>query len=83
MGSGCVPICRDSGGINAYMTGVLAHNVISSIEDPNYIYRFTKLFLTSNKDKMYAGEVKKIFIDGLNSSQKNISLLDSFIESLE
>jgi hypothetical protein len=83
MGSGCVPICRDSGGINAYMTGVLARNVISSIEDPNDIYRFTKLFLTGNKDKMYAGEVKKIFIDGLNSSEKNISLLDSFIESLE
>jgi len=28
MGAGCVPICRDSGGVRCYMTGSLANNLI-------------------------------------------------------
>ncbi len=29
MGAGCVPVCRDAGGINSYMTGELSANVVT------------------------------------------------------
>lgn len=29
MGSGCVPVCRDAGGVNSYMTGEFSSNVIA------------------------------------------------------
>jgi hypothetical protein len=83
MGSGCVPICRDCGGIDEYMTGVMDVNVISSLEDIHYIYQFVKSFLNNNVDKTLTEEVKKIFLEGLNFSQKNNPLFDLFIKDLK
>ncbi len=46
MGSGCIPLCRDSGGPRCFMTGVLEENLLSLNEDSEQIFKRLQALLS-------------------------------------
>jgi glycosyltransferase involved in cell wall biosynthesis len=66
MGSGCVPICRDSGGIRAYMAGdleaLIAPKRLTMVQ---IIERVSELVHDSAKMTDLSDLVAKVFVDGL------------------
>jgi len=48
MGSGCVPICRDSGGVRCYMTGKFAQNLLPLSADVDKICDHVRMLLGSD-----------------------------------
>lgn len=66
MGSGCIPICRDSGGVHAYMTGRLERHVLP-IDWP--VDRLVEHFERSAADaaalEADQAEARRIFGEGL------------------
>lgn len=80
MGSGCVPICRDSGGIRAF----LYSNTLSKLIHPKtmppteFFEKAEKLLTDKNLLAEYSKEVLQIFADGLvasNNARLNLSNL--------
>lgn len=74
MGSGCIPICRDCGGVRAFMLDELADNLIPLNYDIDYIYKFSSKFISSKKLIFYSKLAKKIFLSGL-SDRKEIFII--------
>ena len=50
MGSGCVPLCRDSGGPRCYMTGPLASNIIPLEATSAQIFAILRLLLNDTEN---------------------------------
>ena len=65
MGAGCVPICRDSGGIRAYMAGELANLVVPLEWDLNEIINYSDSLLNGGSLELYSILSKNIFKSGL------------------
>jgi glycosyltransferase involved in cell wall biosynthesis len=61
MGAGCVPICRDSGGIRTYMTGELANLVVPLEWDLSKIIDYSDSLLNGGSLELYSILSKKIF----------------------
>ena len=77
MGAGCVPICRNSGGVSAYMVRELNQLVLPLDLDINSIVCFAdKLRNGSNWDALSSLAVD-VFVEGLNNSKNRAKLLCS------
>lgn len=65
MGSGCVPLCRDSGGVRCYMTGALAGNLIP-LDAPfaSIFQRLKDLLADPEKLLQLSEEARRIFMEG-------------------
>ena len=69
MGSGCVPVCRDSGGVRNYMTGPLTANLISPEESISEIFiRLQQLLENCDKLAELSDVVVEVFRRGLHQS---------------
>lgn len=70
MGSGCVPICRDCGGIRAYMTGELLSNLVP-LDAPisQIVEQVRRLVSDRARLAMLREQALKEFRMGLTSSQ--------------
>lgn len=83
MGSGCVPFCRDSGGVRCYMTGALAQNLIS-LDAPfkEIQQRLYTLFADREELLRLSAKAQEIFMAGAKESaekrQRSLSFL-SFV----
>jgi len=69
MGAGCVPICRDAGGIHAYMLGGLKELVLPLELDISGIISFANDLLIKNEWFRYSSMAKKVFMDGVDQSR--------------
>jgi glycosyltransferase involved in cell wall biosynthesis len=80
MGAGCVPLCRDAGGVCCYMTGALAENLIplDAPLDP-ILQRINTLLADREKLQRLSSESRRIFVDGAKESRekrkKSLTLL--------
>jgi len=70
MGSGCIPLCRDSGGVRSYMRDDLAENLVPVTESVAMIALRLK-HLLSDGDKLGALSIaaRTCFAEGLRVSQ--------------
>ncbi len=70
MGSGCIPVCRDSGGVRSYMTGLLADNLIP-LDAPldSILDRLRALLSTNERLQMLSTESQNIFSRGAAQCQ--------------
>lgn len=71
MGAGCVPVCRDSGGVRCYMKGALEKNLIpleASFEV--IVERLRDLLSDQETLEELSMEAKRIFVNGLEESEK-------------
>lgn len=75
MGAGCLPICRDAGGIHAYMTGELNKFVVPLDMDVSNIIEFAGEILMHEQLAHYSSIAKKVFVDGLAQSSNRASTL--------
>jgi glycosyltransferase involved in cell wall biosynthesis len=70
MGQGCIPICRDSGGVRCYMTGSMLSNLVPRSEPLETILtRIDALLENPQERAMLSAVAVKIFHDGLKESQ--------------
>ena len=70
MGSGCVPICRDSGGVRCYMTEELAENLVPKGETMRQVLkRIVSLLGDSSKLAELSLAAKRIFAEGHQRSR--------------
>lgn len=68
MGSGCVPVCRDSGGPSAYMTGALSSLLLShELEPPAIAAAILHLLSDEEQWKRLSRAAIKIFADNVGS----------------
>ncbi|MFZ3484842.1 glycosyltransferase family 4 protein [Sphingomonas sp. 3-13AW] len=76
MGSGCVPICRDAGGVNSYMTGDLSGNVIP-LETPVSEIAGIVLQLLRDEDRrcQLSQAARAIFLRGQDATAGRVSTL--------
>jgi glycosyltransferase involved in cell wall biosynthesis len=74
MGSGCVPICRDSGGVRAYMIGKLKESLLPLNSDIDYIIDFADKLQHRNEWALLSSFAKQVFVDGLNKSNNRAEL---------
>lgn len=66
MGSGCVPLCRDAGGVRAYMQRELTENVLPlSLEEEDLLGRVHALSRDETRLARLRGIASQIFDDGL------------------
>jgi glycosyltransferase involved in cell wall biosynthesis len=65
MGSGCVPVCRDSGGVRCYMTHGLEENLIPLTADADEVVKRIKHVLASPDLDRLSREARTTFLDGL------------------
>lgn len=70
MGTGCIPVCRDSGGIRAYMNGNLARNVIPLHEPMETILGRLREILESPDYLDQSFEAASLFRNGLEAAAK-------------
>jgi glycosyltransferase involved in cell wall biosynthesis len=76
MGSGCVPICRDSGGIRAYMNGDLESLVEpKSLDMSQFVARTSELVDDVARLATMSGVAEKVFARGLAQAQKRLETL--------
>lgn len=76
MGSGCVPICRDSIGVRAYMKNSLSRNLISLDKNIDYISDKAINILKNEQElKELSDLARKIFISGLDTYKKRLENL--------
>ncbi len=69
MGSGCVPLCRDSGGVQCYMVRALKQNLIPLSSSADAIMeRIESLLADPYLLDNLSNEGKEIFADGLQST---------------
>jgi glycosyltransferase involved in cell wall biosynthesis len=65
MGAGCVPICRDSGGVRAYMTGDLSDLVVPLDWSLRKIIDLSDLLLNDGRLEFLSRVSRKVFKSGL------------------
>lgn len=66
MGSGCVPLCRDAGGVRAYMQGELAENILPlALPAEDVLERAVALAHDENHLTRLRMAAREIFDDGL------------------
>ena len=66
MGSGCVPLCRDAGGVRAYMRGDLAENILPlALPAEGILKRAVALAHDENYLARLRMTAREIFDDGL------------------
>ncbi len=83
MGSGCVPICRDSGGVRCYMTGNLQANLVSLDAAPQVILGLLyELLLDKNRLQELSYECRKIFVAGAENAKRERNNALAIISSL-
>ncbi len=71
MGSGCVPLCRDSGGVRCYMTGGLALNLIPLDASIGVVLqRLRALLADDEKLRLLSEEAQRVFLDGAVDSKE-------------
>lgn len=75
MGAGCVPICRDAGGIRAYMQNELAQLVLPLNMEIEDIIQFVAKLISENRWSTYSPIARRIFTDGLKKSQSRATTL--------
>lgn len=76
MGSGCVPICRDSGGIRAYMTNDLETLVQSkSLSMAQFAERISDLVNNAARLSTMSGVAERVFTEGLAQAQQRPKIL--------
>ena len=83
MGAGCVPICRDAGGIHAYMSGDLKQFVLPLSFDIQQITQFANNQIIHNKWIEFSDLAKNIFLSGLTKSNERSKNLSEFISLKE
>lgn len=76
MGSGCIPFCRDSKGVNAYMQEGLSENVFSLDTKIDYIFAYISQLQEKNLTEM---QTKCLSIFTLGLSKKG-NIADFFYE---
>ena len=70
MGSGCVPLCRDSGGIRAYLTGELTQLIMpKSFGISEVVDRVVQLLEDPEQLQVLSRKVVKVFADGVACSR--------------
>lgn len=71
MGAGCIPVCRDSGGIHSYMHGALAALVIpKTLTMPEFLTRTTKMLQDADACTQWRALCRERFLAGpLNPSK--------------
>lgn len=78
MGSGCVPICRDSNGIRAYMIDDLSENLIPLEENITiFCKKSIDLILNNKKLTSQSKASKRIFLLGYNKHQHYLTSIGS------
>lgn len=84
MGQGCVPICRNSGGVRCYMKGPLERNLVALSEPLQVIQERIEVLLASSSELAVSSiEAVTIFRDGLvQSGSSKESALTSIAASL-
>lgn len=76
MGSGCVPICRDSGGIRAYMVEKLEKNILPLDWDINLIFTFLeKAIMDFDNWSVQSQFAKEKFIHGQTLKMNRLKTL--------
>ncbi len=71
MGSGCIPVCRDSGGVRCYMKGALEKNLIPLEASFEVILERLQDILSDQEAlEELSREARQIFVDGLQESEK-------------
>lgn len=71
MGSGCVPICRDSGGIRQYLDGALANLMLPlSASNEDIATRLETLLGTGSDLDYFSAAVKERFHSGLRETDR-------------
>lgn len=75
MGAGCVPICRDAGGIRNYMTDQLSELVVPPDMDIVSLLKFSNKILRSEKLESYSAFSKIVFKNGLLRSNNRATVL--------
>jgi len=73
MGAGCVPICRDSGGIRAYLNSEFTSNLIiqKKLRPSQFFAEAESILSNANLLERYSKEVQRIFVEGLIESENN------------
>lgn len=74
MGSGCVPICRDSGGVRAYMNNFESQGLLlkKSLTVDEIIYKFNLLLNDSENLDLLSKKAVEIFSIGLERNKYKI-----------
>jgi glycosyltransferase involved in cell wall biosynthesis len=71
MGAGCIPTCRNSGGVSCYMNDALAENLISKHWDIHTIDRhIRKLIKDEAKQEALSALSRRIFRNGLEEATR-------------
>ena len=69
MGSGCVPLCRDSGGPRSYMTGAMAANLISlELPTPAIVDILARLLDRPEALLVLSEAATEVFVQGAETS---------------
>lgn len=76
MGAGCVPVCRDAGGVNSYMTGALSANVVAS-EMPvqNIAGAVLELLHDKERHRHLSQAARATFLQGRKATTERVSAL--------
>ena len=76
MGSGCVPLCRDSGGIRAYMNGDLESLVEpQNLSMSQFVVRASELVDDADRLATMSGVAETVFARGLAQTQQRLEAL--------
>jgi glycosyltransferase involved in cell wall biosynthesis len=75
MGAGCIPICRDSGGVRAYVTDDLVDLLVPLDWRVDKIIDFSDSLLKSKNLLRYSNLAKEIFESGLNKTTHRAQIL--------
>lgn len=78
MGSGCVPLCRDAGGVRAYMEPDLEANILPLQAPPeDMAHRLYEILDDSAEWSRLSAVAKRVFSDGLNRAANRFSALEN------
>lgn len=77
MGCGCVPLCRDSGGVRAYMEPLLEENIVPLRMTPDDFARHLSDLVDDPKRWISLSETsRRVFNDGLHRAASRVSALE-------
>lgn len=78
MGSGCVPVCRDAGGIRAYMEPELEGNIIPLDASPDaMIHRLVEILYSHDEWSRLSCTSYKVFRNGLHRLANRLASLQN------
>ncbi|MFT5046377.1 MAG: glycosyltransferase involved in cell wall biosynthesis [Porticoccaceae bacterium] len=80
MGAGCVPVCRDSGGPQSYMQGILRDLLLPlTLPLTEVCITVTKLLGDSIKFQQYSEATRRIFQEGVAISDQRVNKIRSLM----